>query len=454
MLSPHDFGLVGLALIFVNFAERFGHAGLGQALVQRSELRDDHTHVGFTLSLIAGAFLTLLFYFCAPVISGYFAESDIAPTLRTLSLVFLIDALFVVPDALLQRRLDFKKLTLIENLSYAIGIGGIGIGLAWSGYGVWALVFGQLGTRLVKAVLFLALIPHTSRFYLDRHVVRELIRTGIGFSFGRIFGFLALYADNLIVGRTLGTTSLGIYSRAYQLMTLPATLVGQIADRVLFPAFAKKQAEPEVVLRGLLLLVEALTLASLPLSVFFCLLSPEIIAVLLGPGWDEAVTVLEILSYGIFFRTAYKCGDTVSRSMGRVYAHAWVHALYAAAVVIGAGCGYAWGLSGVAMGVLFAVAINYGAMSHLAIKSVNGSWRTFLSAHWSGVWVSLFFVATGKLLLPFIRHSFAHPIVILALSGALFAVTAVAAWLTMPTRWRQPMQELVIGTLRRRPKVA
>lgn len=442
LLSPYEFGLAGLGLIFINFAERFGHAGIGQALVQKESLEQDEINSGFTLSLAAGAILTFLMFILAPSLAAYFKEPGISSVIQVLSIVFLIDGLIVVPDSLLQRKLQFKQLALVENCSYFVGLGLIGIPLAWYGYGAWSLIFSQIILRLVKVVLLFTLIPHYCSLSYHPTSIATLLRTGFGFALGRIFGFLALYADNLIVGRYLGTAALGSYSRAYQLMSLPATLIGQISDRVLFPALSQKQSEKEVLRRAFFVFIEVLATISLPLSVAVWLVSNELVLVLLGNGWEEVASVLSVLACGIFFRTAYKAGDTVSRAAGKIYTHAWIHALYACAVLLGAYIGSGYGLLGVANGILFAVAINYIAMSLLAMRALEGEWKDFLSSHISGVYLALLLYLLLTLSLPTMR-AFSPAVGVLAGTGIVSLLCLPITWLFLPSGNRARLKLLL-----------
>ena len=435
LLSPHEFGVAGLGLIFVSFAERFGHAGLGQTLVQKEELSEDDIHSGFSLSLLAGAIFTALLIVAAPHLAVYFREPSMTALVQVLSLVFLIDSLIVVPESLLQRNLDFKKLAVIDNVAYLIGIGCIGVPLAYYGYGAWSLVFSQIALRLIRAAMFFALISHSCTFGWYTQSVKRILMTGGGFALGRIFGFIALYADNIIVGRQLGTSAVGNYSRAYQLMTLPSTLIAQMADRVLFPALSKSQNDKERLYAALLTFIEILATISMPLSIAALIASDEAVRVFLGPGWDEVGRVLTVLSYGIFFRTAYKAGDTVARAAGRAYLHAWVHGLYAIAVIVGAYAGSFYGLLGVAWGVLAAVGINYLAMSYLALSAVEGTWKPFLKAHYPGLLLSSVFGALSLLVLTSIPISLS-PLSTLMVVGALFVVSSVLSWFLLPSSSR------------------
>lgn len=389
LLEPADFGLMGIALIFISFAERIGQVGVGPAIVQKQDITDHQLQIAGTLGIISGLLIFFIFWIISPIIAGFFSEPVLTPMLRILGAGFILEGICMVPDSCLQRQLKFDLLLIVENLSYLIGSTLIATYLAWIGYGVWSLVWGFLLTRLTKAVILQFFVPQSFLTVFSFKEAASLLRFGAGFSLGRILNFSALYGDNFIVGRVLGPELLGVYSRAYQLMTLSSTYFAQIIDKVLFPALSKKQDDKNQLQKAYFLSLEAVGLVSLPLSIFMFTASGPIVLVLMGHQWNEMIPVLAVLSLGIFFRTAYKSGDTLARSQGAVYQHAWRQLIYALFVIIGSFIGARFGLIGVAYAVLAAVMVNYIAMSILSINLLRASWLQFAKAHVPGIWWSI-----------------------------------------------------------------
>ena len=171
-------------------------------------------------------------------------------------------------------------------------------------------------------------------------------------------------------------SDLGYYSRAYQLVAMPAMLLGQMMDRVLFPVMASFQHArarlAEAYRRGISLVATVMA----PLSVLIVMLAPEIVRVLLGPDWGPVVAPLRVLALGLVCRTGYKISDSLARSVGTVYKRAWRQAIYAALVVTGALVGRRWGITGVAWGVLVgaggAVAVGLLTAARIAPELVLG----------------------------------------------------------------------------------
>jgi PST family polysaccharide transporter len=285
---------------------------------------------------------------------------------------------------------------VIENVAYVFGQLVIATCLAWSGYGVWALVAGNLSFRLIKlcgVVLYTPVGPGGGVFSFAS--AKALIDRGIGFSLGRILNFFSLQGDNFVVGRVLGADALGMYTRAYQLMSLPAMYVGQVFDRVLFPAVAREQGDAGRVRRSLLASLELVACISLPTAVVMFICAEEVIGTLFGERWLHIVPVVSVLSLGVFFRTAYKCADTLVKSLGAVYQHAFRQALYTTLVLIGSLIGaQLMGLTGVAWAVVLAVAVHYAVITELAVKMTGVRWIEIAQAHVPAAWISSW-VAVG-----------------------------------------------------------
>lgn len=452
ILTPRDFGLVGIATLFTNFAERVGFLGVGPALVQRKVVTDTHIRVGTSLSIALGVLLFALLFFLAPAVATFFSEPELLTIFRVLSITFLIESFGATAENLLQRELRFDKLLLVQNISYLIGSAAVGITLAMMGFGPWSLVYSAIAFRLCKVGMLLRLYPLRLTRRFPRTETGELLRVGFGFSLGRLLTFAALNGDNFIVGRLLGTSALGMYGRAYQLMTLPATYIGQVLEKVLFPALSRKQ-DDHVQLRKIFLSgVEIAALVGLPTSIgmYFC--AEEIILVLFGRHWIEVIPCLRILAFGVFFRLCYKNSDTLLRALGVVYHHAARQAIYTLVVVVGVSIGCSYGLTGVAFAVTGAVAVNYLVMAHLTLKLINIPWSRFAVAHAAGVWVSTWVVLGLAPLSIALRTTGLHPLGNLILDVAAAAVCFAIGIITLPPvarpevfKWIWTLSERALG---------
>jgi O-antigen/teichoic acid export membrane protein len=390
LVTPEEFGIVTAALIVIGFSEIFSSLGIGPAIVQRPLLNKDHIKTGFSMSILLGLSFFVLILVFTPLISTFFQMEELIYVLSIISLTFPIKGLSVVAESLLQREMAFRKLANIQVLSFAAGYGLVGIVLALSDFGIWALVGANLCQALLKTVLLLKARPHPKSLKVDKLAFNELMYFGSGFTLARIFNYTALQGDSLIVGRVMGAVALGVYGRSYQLMAMPARLFGQVLDKVLFPAMASVQNDKIRLTKAYMRGVSLITLLVLPTSVIIALLSPEIIFVLLGSEWMDATTPFQILVAGMLFRTSYKMSESIARATGAVYKRAWRQGIYAICIIVGTWIGTAWGLQGVAIGVITALFINFLLMAQLSLNLIDSTWKKFISVHIPSIIISFF----------------------------------------------------------------
>ncbi len=378
-LTKSDNGVVAAALIVIALGQLFTEAGFGPAVVQREDLTDEHIRSAFALSLLTGAFMTVIVYLGAPLIADFFHDQSVAPVMRGLAFVFLLQAPGVIAMALLQRDLDFKSIALAETVSYFLGFALVGVVLAMSGVGVWSIVVAQLAQAALFTGILVLRRPHPRSLRPRRKESKDLIVYAGGMTTARMFNFMALYGDNTVVGNRMSSESLGAYKNAYQLAVVPAQLLGQVLDRVIFPVIARFQDNLPRVANAYLRGVALVAVIALPGSVLAVLLAPELIHVLLGGGdkWNDVILPFQIFSAGLLFRTSYKISDSLARAMGTVYQRAWRQGVYAFAVVIGSLIGSSYGLEWVAVGVTAAIVLNYLLMAQLSLATAPITWWQF-----------------------------------------------------------------------------
>jgi len=389
LLSPYEFGLVGIASIFVTLATLISQMGVGPAIVQRHDLSVIHERVGVTLSCLLGGGITLILYICAPFVANFFGNEEVIRILRIQSLTFILSSVGTVSQSVLQKNFKFKQLMLIDVASYVIGYAIVGIGLAYFGKGVWSLIGAQLVQSFTSSLLSCWFYPSPLGISIKFQEAKDLLRFGVGFTLARLFNYVANQGDYFVVGKVFGPTWLGLYTRAYQIMMLPVQYVGVALEKVLFPVISKIQSEKPRVKNFYLVNTYLVVLFCAPLSVWLFVCAPEVVDVLLGSQWEITVMPLRILSSGVLFRTAYKLGDSVAKATGAVYQRSVRELLYAFLVIFGALVGSILKLPGVAIGVLLAIIVNYAMAATLSKKILGFPWREYIGAHIPGIWLSL-----------------------------------------------------------------
>ena len=392
LLTPAEFGLLGITWILVDLARRVGQTGIGHALIQRAELTERHIEVGFTLSVALGAAAAAAIWLFAPHFARIFGEPIVSELLRALSIAFVIGGVGVVPEHLLRRNLRFRQLAVVDLLSYLVGYGLVAVALAFQGFGVWALVWGEVARMSTRTAAVTLYSPPRPRLRLAAPEAMDLISPGAGLSLTQGFDFIVRTGGHFIVGRWLGAMSLGFYTRADRLASLPFEYLNGILFEVLFPAMAERRQRVDrlrlVYLHGL----EILSLAMLPVAALMLVSAPEIVAVVLGGQWGETVSVLGVLALAVPFQTCGILNTASIRASGAAYREAWRQAAHAFLIVFGAWLGSRWGLNGVAVAIVGAQIIAFLLTTRLAATLLGlrprRLLRCCLPALWAAVWAT------------------------------------------------------------------
>ena len=425
LLTPQDFGQLALAQAFITLADMFGQRGLGPAIVQRFELTRRHVATAFTLALASGALLAAATWALAPWLVGMVGAPDAEPVVRALAPLVLLTGIGLVSDHRLRRQLRFRSLMVATVLSRIVGSGIVAVGLALMDYGVWALVWGALTQRASYSLVVLVFAPPRG-LGAGRREAADLMRTGAGFSALALTSIATNQSLRLLIAGTLGATSLGLYTRARSLSVV-TTRFGPFLNRVLMPAMARRQRridrlEP-VFLNG----VEFLALAALPVSLLIALTAPEIVRIVLGRQWEDAVPVLSLLSLTAALQAIESIHTPVIRALGAVYRETWRRALFLALLLAAVWTASRWGLPAVAAAIGVAQFVLHALLVHLTLGllgiGAGTLLRRYLPALWTGFWAAaaLWFAAAA------VRSTGWPAVPALAFEVAVWAAAAAAA---------------------------
>jgi PST family polysaccharide transporter len=243
----------------------------------------------------------------------------------------------------------------------------------------------------------------------------------------RRFGHqLAQGLDNIVVGRWLGAEALGLYGRAYQLISLPPATIGKAMGAVMFPVLSRVQNDRPRLAAAYRRSTAVLAVLTIPAAAAVIVLAPELIMVMLGQDWLGVIVPLQILAPGIFFRLIFQLSDALGMAAGTVYAVAWRQGAHASAVLAGALIGQNWGLPGVAVGVLAAQVLTYALVTQLCLRLTSLSVKSWAAAHVRGLMLGAVAGAGLGLLAASLRSLGAAPAFILGTGVLVCSVAAIA----------------------------
>lgn len=347
LLAPADYGLLAMATVFLALLGMFAEVGLGPALVQRDQVDTTMLRRALGIVWLVNLALFVLLNLFAVMIAAFYSEPKLVLVLRVLSLQFLVTPLSVVPEVMLQRQLEFRQRSLID-LSSAVVSSLLTLGMALAGHGVWSLVAGMLATVAWKALMMNWVAPFREWPSFSLSGMRQLVIFGGNVTASRFLWFLFTQADTVIVGRLLGEHVLGLYSVAMHLASLPVQRVSAILNQVAFPAISRFQHDRAAIGAQLLKAIGYVSLIAFPILWGMSSVSREIIEVLLGKDWGEAILPFQILTLVMPFRMIIGFLPTVTDAIGRSEVALQNAVVGCVAMPIAFYVGSHWGIAGVA----------------------------------------------------------------------------------------------------------
>ncbi|MFH1184742.1 MAG: lipopolysaccharide biosynthesis protein [Chloroflexota bacterium] len=294
LLTPDDYGIMGMAALITNFLGLFVSLGLGHAVVQRESLDEAQLSSLFWLSVAVSVVLGLLVAASGPTVAWFFNEKRLVVLMLVLALHFPLVGLAVQQRALLIRRMRFGRIKAIEIVAAVLSLL-LAILAAWSGWGYWSLVVMGLVTHLLSMVFYWCVCdwrPSRPRWAAG---TGDLVRFGINLSGSQMLNYFARNGDNALIGWAWGPSVLGVYTRAYQLMMAPLQHLNAPLAAVSVPTLSRLVGEPELYRRTYLRIVGKVLLITMPLLGFLAVTADLVIRVLLGPRWGDVVPVFSWL---------------------------------------------------------------------------------------------------------------------------------------------------------------
>jgi len=351
LLLPADYGLMAIVSMIITVLAGIAELGLGASLVQAPQLnRDDLgavTGAVIILDLSTGGLVVLL----APLAAWFYAEPRLTLLIQCASLHFLLNALGTIPQAVAYREMNFRWLALIE-LAAVVTSGFATLGLAWNGYGVWALLLGSLLHNFIRSALLLRRMP---RPIFRRQGLRRHVTFGGTFTAARLVAQVVYQSDIFIAGILLSQQAIGLYSVSLHLATLPMQKIMSVINQVTLPAVAKLQNDRERLRLRMIEATRLLTVFSLPVLWGMSAVAPEFVATIMGPKWAGAVFPLQAVSLVIPMRMLNIVYTTAALGVGIM----WVNVVntMASAIVLPLAfyIGGHWGVDGLALAWLVAI---------------------------------------------------------------------------------------------------
>lgn len=389
ILAPHDFGLLGVALLTMATLETFSQTGFQAALIQKKEDIKSHLDAAWTVLILRGLILFAILYLIAPYAATFFNAPEAKPIIQVIGLSFLLQAFTNIGVIYFQKELEFNKEFIYQFVGtltdFIVAVSAVLILR-----NVWALVFGLIAGNAVRCFVSYLIHPYRPHLSSDLGKAKELFGFGKWILGSSILIFIGAHADDIFVGKLLGVTALGFYQLAYRISNMSVTEINYVVGNVALPTYSKLQ-DRKVELQQAYFRIMRLTVAiSIPIAVGIVFLAPEFTMIFLGEKWMPMVPAMQLLAVAGLIKCVTSTGSPLFTGTGHpnfefykqlIRGLVLITAIYPLTIYMG--------ISGAALCVILSIAgmliIWYPFTQHIT----KASWDKYANTFWPPVFSSL-----------------------------------------------------------------
>jgi len=302
ILSPNDFGLMGIALLTMATLDTFSQTGFQQALIQKKEDIKPYLDSAWTVLVLRGFILFAILFSIAPYVASFFNATEAKLIIQVIGLAILFQAFTNIGVVYFQKELEFNK-QFIYQISGTLADFAVAISAALILRSVWALVFGLLAGNAVRCFVSYLIHPYRPHLNLDLGKAKELFSFGKWVLGSSILVFLITQGDDIFVGKLLGATALGFYQMAYTISNIPATEITHVISQVTFPAYSKLQDNISKLREAYLKVLQVTAFLSFPIAGLIFVLAPDFTKIFLGEKWMPMVPAMQVLIFAGLVRS-------------------------------------------------------------------------------------------------------------------------------------------------------
>lgn len=301
LLTPADYGLISIAVIFFTISDVFITSGLGQAFIQKKDADETDAHTIFSSNFLVSVLFYLLLWFGSPWIASFFDQPELTLLIRVMAVIVIINSFNVIQFAIIRKNLQFKKKTLYSTISYSVS-GVTGILCAFNGLGVWSLVIQQVLNKLLLSILLFKASPYTMKFSFSYDAFKPLFAFGSWLLLTNIVmrAFDQLY--KFVIGKYYTSDALGLFEKGQQFPKLIYQQLSWTVGTVAFPVYSKLQDDKEEMNNAVNRFLKYSLILNLPLLGILFVVSESFVLVLLTQKWAGIIPFLKLFCIiGIFF---------------------------------------------------------------------------------------------------------------------------------------------------------
>ncbi len=316
LLTPDDYGLIGIISIFIAVFNSLVDSGFSSALVRKSDATDRDYNTVFVSNMAVSVVLCATLFFSAPLIASFFGRTELDALLKVMSFIVIINALAIIQRTIFVKQIDFKTQTKVSLIS-SIASGIIGIGMAFTGFGVWALVGQQISRQSLNTLLLWGYARWYPRFRFSVESFRELFGFGWKLMVSGLIDTVWREIYQVVIGKCYSPATLGQYTRAHQFGTICTSNLSSIIQRVSYPVLSSIQDDKVRLKAGYKRIIKISMLLSFVLTLGMGACAKPMILVLIGEQWLPAVPFLQILCFSLMLYPLHALNLNMLQVQGR-----------------------------------------------------------------------------------------------------------------------------------------
>lgn len=368
VLSPNDFGLMGIALLVMATLETFSQTGFQQALIQKKDDIKFYLDSAWTLSTFRGLIIFVILYLVAPYAATFFETPEATPIIKVIGVSIVFQAFSNIGVIYFQKELQFNK-QFIYKLSGTMTDFVVSITAVFILGNVWAIVYGMLAANAAMLITSYIVHPYRPRFNFNITKTMELFNYGKWVLGSSILVFLVTQGDDIVVGKLLGATYLGLYQLAYRISNLPATEIVHVISEITFPLYSKIQDNTSKLKEAYEMILQFTAYISFPITGFIFILAPELTLLFFGERWMPMVPAIQVLSISGLVRSLASTSGCLFYAIGNVKIDTKLQVIRL--LVLGTliyPFTVRWGLVGASFSVLFSILVSALGFSFESLK--------------------------------------------------------------------------------------
>ncbi len=300
LLMPSDFGIIGMLAIFIAIAQTFLDSGFANALIQKKGRTELDYATVFYFNIVISIVLYLLFYVSAPYIASFYDIPVLTDVTRVVGLSLIINGLIIVQTAKLSIELNFRLQAIASIVSVLVS-GLIGLWLAYTGWGVWALVYQTVSQSIIRALILWGFAKWKPLLAFSFDSFRLLFSFGSKLLVSGLINTVYTNIYTLVIGKAFSAAEVGFFNQGNHFSRFPMQVIQDVVLKVNYPILSELQDENERLIHAYKKLLRTPMFILFPIMVGICAVASPLIEVLLGEKWLPCVPILQVLCIGYMF---------------------------------------------------------------------------------------------------------------------------------------------------------